>query len=305
MAGRLRFRHLQLVAALQASGSLRAAADQLHQTQPALSKALKEIEDIFGFPLFERSARGVRATEQGRVVIRGAAPLLAELAHLQDEAIEARGAAALLRVGATPFVALSLLPQVFNRLLQRVPPVHPRLTEESAPRLHRALLAGELDALVSTYSSEPIELEGGARLRYEKLYDVDIAVIAPKRHPLAGVRRATWGQLAVERWILPPRSASLRRMIEERFLREGIAPPAPVLESTNPFANVKFVAAGLGLGAAPVPAALEALRSGVVKRVRVSPPIPPVPVALVARSEDNPRVQLLREALRGQVRPRP
>ena len=219
MAGRLRFRHLQLVAALQASGSLRAAADQLHQTQPALSKALKEIEDIFGFPLFERSARGVRATEQGRVVIRGAAPLLAELAHLQDEAIEARGAAALLRVGATPFVALSLLPQVFNRLLQRVPPVHPRLTEESAPRLHRALLAGELDALVSTYSSEPIELEGGARLRYEKLYDVDIAVIAPKRHPLAGVRRATWGQLAVERWILPPRSASLRRMIEERFLR--------------------------------------------------------------------------------------
>ncbi len=54
LLGKLRFRHLQLLANVHARGSLHAAAEAMHLTQPSLSKALAEVEAAFGFPLFER-----------------------------------------------------------------------------------------------------------------------------------------------------------------------------------------------------------------------------------------------------------
>ena len=59
LVARLRFRHLRLITELQRDGSLRAAAQTLNLTQPAVSKALGEIESAFGFALFTRMARGV------------------------------------------------------------------------------------------------------------------------------------------------------------------------------------------------------------------------------------------------------
>ncbi|XXQ56132.1 LysR family transcriptional regulator [Xenophilus aerolatus] len=72
LLGRLRFRHLQLLVALDRGGSLRAAAAVLHLTQPALSKALGEVESAFGFKLFTRGARGLTPTPQGALVVQGA-----------------------------------------------------------------------------------------------------------------------------------------------------------------------------------------------------------------------------------------
>jgi len=297
MAGRLRFRHLELVQVLERTGSLRAAAGVLHQTESALSKALRETEAMLGCALFERTRRGLRPLPEGRIVVRGAALLMAELAHLQEEVLTARGRAdAVLRVGAPPFLAISVLPAVFERLLQREPPVHVRLTEERVPRLYEALLAGDLDALVTTILAEPPEAQG-AKLRYEKLFESEIVVIAPGKHALARQRAVPWAKLASEPWILPRRDTFVRRLADDMFLRAGNLAPRPVIESSNPLTNVKLVAAGLGLGVIPAPVAMEGESAGSVRRVHTSPAIPTVPVALVTRGDANPRAVLLREAL--------
>ena len=115
LASRLRFRHLQLLVALRDHGSLHAAAEALSLTQPSLSKMLKEIEVSFGRPLFERSARGVAPTPAGAVVLHGAALLLDELERLGREA-SAEPPAMLLRLGAPPFLALTVVPQLLLRL---------------------------------------------------------------------------------------------------------------------------------------------------------------------------------------------
>lgn len=65
LLSRLRFKHLQLLLALHQGGSLRAAASLMHLTQPALSKALGEIEAAFGVTLFLRNARVLEPTAQG------------------------------------------------------------------------------------------------------------------------------------------------------------------------------------------------------------------------------------------------
>ncbi len=298
---RLRFRHLELVRLLGAVGSLRAAALALHQTQSALSKSLKEAELLLGCTLFERTRRGLKPTPEGRVVARGAEVLFRELEHIREEALAARGSVdAILRIGVVPFLALGLLPGVLDRLLNRASGVHVRVMEGRVPRLYEALLAGDLDAILTTYSSEQASSDGGVRLLHEQLFEAEVWVIAPAGHPAARRPGRTWKDLARERWILPGEPSLIRRLVDDQFLRQGLAPIVPAIESVSPLTNVMLVASGLGLSAVPASALEQVERARAVRRVRLAPPIPTVPVALVTRrtGASNPRVVLLREALR-------
>ena len=90
----------------------------------------------------------------------------------------------------------------------------------------------------------------------------------------------------------------VRRMMEEVFRREGVVAPLPVIESTSPVTNVQLVAAGLGVSAVPGATLRAGHGAGLVKRVRVHPPIPPNPVALIYRAgPEDPRLTTLRHAL--------
>lgn len=297
LAARLRFRHLQLITELQRSGSLRAAAQPLNLTQPALSKALREIEAAFGFALFARTARGLKPTAQGEVVVRGAAMLLEELAHLRVEAVASESAEALLRIGAPPFVAQDYLPAVLARLAQRKPPVRTQLTEERVPSLLALLVAGKLDALVTSYPAHMHELTH-SNLKFENLFDTEFTLIAPASSPLARIRQVDWQRLANEPWVMPASTSMLRRLIDDSFIQAGIAPPSPVVESTSPVTTVRLVAAGLGVSAVPASTMRGELALGLIKVVRVMPAMASSTVALIYRaSVANPRVEILRQAL--------
>jgi DNA-binding transcriptional LysR family regulator len=299
LVSRLRFRHLRLLLEVQRGGSLRTAAQAMNLTQPALGKALSEIESAFGFALFTRTARGLTPTAQGEVALRGAAMLLKELAHLQREAAAGDRFAAHLRIGAPPFVAQAYLPQVLGRLVHRDTPVNVLLLEERVPVLMQALVAGEVDALVTTY---PLEMPAGGAspFAFEKLFEAQIHVVASVRHPLAKARKVSWAQLAAARWVLPARGAMARRVVEDCFLRAGEVPPVPVVESASPVTNLRLAAAGVGVTVAPdisVASSKEADLRHVV-RLKVDPPVPPGPVAPIYRSAvDHPRVAVVREAL--------
>jgi len=290
---RLRFRHLQLLVELKSAGTLRAAAGALNVTQPALSKALREVEGAFGFPLFVRGARGLTPTAQGAIAIRGAATMLEELAHVGAEA-STDPVRTVLRIGAPPFVAQGYLPAVLARLVGDE--VRVRLEEERVPLLLTSLFEGRLDALITSYPTEMPETP--VQLKYENLFDAQYTVIAPPGHPLVRARRVSWRQLGNEPWILPARISMLRRVLEEIFRHAGIVAPLPVIESLSPVTNMRMVAAGLGLCAVPAAILGEALATGQVHALRVHPAIPPGPVALICRAAPaNPRLALLRHAL--------
>lgn len=296
LLSRLRFRHLQLLLALHEGGSLRAAAGLMHLTQPALSKALGEIEAAFGAPLFIRTARGLEPTPQGETAIRGAAMLLNELAHLGHETAQ-QPAVTQLRIGAPPFVAQGYLPEVLSRLIAEHPHVRVQLQEERVPLLVECLLAGQLDALITSYPTELPEA-AGQPLRYEKLFDAAFTVIAPADHPAGHAHTCDWEYLARQRWVLPTRSSMLRRMMEEVFRRESVMSPTPVIESTSPFTNLQLVKAGLGISAVPSASLRAAPASLGVREVRAVPGISTGPVALIYRGAvANPRVALLRSTL--------
>ncbi len=296
LVSRLRFRHLSLLIELQRCGSLRAAAAVLNQTQPALSKALTEIESAFGLQLFTRSGRGLVPTPQGSLAIRGAVLLLQELAHVHAEAF-ADPATTLLRIGVPPFVAQGYLPAILKRLFEIDARVRVQLQEERVPRLLQSIREGRLDAVIATRTADAHETEG-LPLRHEKLFDADFEVIACVDHPLTRARKVDWQRLAAERWIMPAPSSMVHGMLQEIFWRQGVPPPQAVIESTSPVTNVLFAATGLGLAVVPGATLRAGHGGGRIKRVCVRPPIPSSPVSLISRNgPENPRLALLREAL--------
>jgi len=299
LVAKLRFRHLRLLKEVQATGSLRAASLALNLTQPAISKALTEVESAFGFALFVRTARGLTPTEQGKVVLRGATLLLEELRHLRSEAVTVDRYTARIRIGAPPFLAQTYLPGVIARLVKHELPVRVHLLEERVPALIGALQRGELDALVTTFPLQMLESDAEA-FEYVKLFEVQFAVVASPGHPLVRSRRVDWTRLSEEPWVMPTQGSMGRKLIEDCFTHAGVPVPLPVVEATSPITSVQFVAAGLGIGIIPDVALLHhsALRAGLVKQLRAVPEPPTSVVALIFRKGPlNPRVGLLKEAL--------
>lgn len=295
LVARLRFRHLQMLTALDETGSLRAAARQVHLTQPALSKAVNEIESAFGRPLFTRTARGLTATASGQLVIQGARLLLRQLAHVHEDVGISEQVKATLRIGATPFMVQSQLPRVLKKLTTGEASLRIHIMEDRAPRLMNALSDGELDAAITTYPKQQEHLQG---FRYDTIFEAGLTVIAAPSHPLAALRKVGWAALASQDWILPQPSSMMRHEIENSFRKASTLPPIPVIESTSPVSNVHLVAANIGISVVPAAIAQQALKTGLVKRLAVTPAIPRQPVALIYREAlQNPHVLRLRRAL--------
>lgn len=300
LVSRVRFRHLRMLIELQRSGTIRAAAQALHLTQPAISKTLSEVENAFGFTLFLRGARGLTLTPQGEVVLRGAVVLIAELDHLQNEARAAQPKRhETLRLGVTQVLALTLVPKVLARLLNGTPPVFVELTEDRVSPLFEALILGELDALLTSYGPAVLVTKGAEPLRYDKLRDEEFVLIARHNHPLASTSKVTWPQLVEEPWILPRAVSFVRQTVESSFIRAGVRPPKPVIVSDSPVTNVRLVAQGLGIALVPADATREVESAGIVARLRVHPPLQTVPIALIYRSSSagHPRILKLLDAV--------
>lgn len=227
--GRLKLRHLLLVTAVADHGTVVGASKSLHITQPVVTRALHELEDILGVPLFERGPRGVTPTVYGEGFLAHARAVLAQLrqAGLQiDELTNAD--AGRVTVGTHLAGSNLLLPSAIARLKAQ----HPRLTvvvREATPDILRtALQTGEVDLTVGRLLAHPPE-----GVRQERLYMEPICLVARHEHPVHAQQRPTLSDLAALPWIFPVEQTALRSELEEAFLIEGASLPEDRVECTS------------------------------------------------------------------------
>ena len=211
LAAHSRLRQLQLLVEIDDCGSIARAAERLHLSQPAATQALAELERLLDIKLFERHARGARATAAGRALLAAARGTLAELREAAESlAAIRRGAPGTLRLGAIPAATASLMPPLLAALAQSHPEVHLELLEDRGSRLLPLLTAGGLDAV---FCRRPPALPSG--FRFEALRDDAVVVAAGATHPLAGRRGLALADLAESRWVLPAAHTQLREIFEQ------------------------------------------------------------------------------------------
>src|SRR5689334_22003590 len=121
---KLRLRHLQLIAEVYDSRSILKASKRLHVTQPAVTKALQDIEATLNLPLFERTNRGLSPTPYGEIFARHSKTVLAELRHAAEELENFRtGHGGHVFVGTLLAASANLLPQAIALLKKERPGV--------------------------------------------------------------------------------------------------------------------------------------------------------------------------------------
>ncbi|MFC4374265.1 LysR substrate-binding domain-containing protein [Nocardia halotolerans] len=227
--GRLKLRHLVLVDALTRQGSVVGAAAALHVTQPVATRSLHDLETILGVSLYKRGARGITPTIFGEAFTTHARAVLAQLnqagRHVVELAEADRGTVA---VGTHLAGSNVLLPVAIARLKAERPSLTVIVREGTPEVLLVELEAGRVDLIVGRLTAATDE-----NVVRKTLYQESIELVTRSDHPLSDRVDLTLDDLRGFPWILPGTETSLRRELEEHFVRNAMALPDNRVEATS------------------------------------------------------------------------
>ncbi len=277
----LRVRQLRFLSLLASQGSLAATAEHLSMSPSAASMMLKEIEGLFGAKLFRRQGRGMAPTEAGRALLPRCQTVLGEVGAMGSTL---RGPdRPLLRIGAFPHTTTTVLPHIVKKLITGPPAWRLQIVDGSADHLLQWLLQGDIDLLLGRLPPQAAGMPAVEGLAQQVLYEGSLSVVAARSHPLAGRRSVSLSELLKWPWILPGTQSTTRVALVDAFLRRGLAPPVPVVESPSFFYNLSVVAHTELLTCCAHSAALQGGHATAVLPVSVGQE--PRPVAMVWRRE--------------------
>ena len=202
------------------------ATQRLHRTQPALTSAVRRLEEACGAPLFEKAGRGIRLTPAGRVLLKWAQRMRFDVEDAKREIGDiGRGLSGHIRIGIVPTAAQFLLPPAARQLMARAPAVTLRTVVGLIDTLKPMLRAGDLDLMVGTESPD----EPG--FASQRLAEDHIVVAASAKHEILR-RTPTLKDLTAYKWVLQPPGAPTRDWLDHTFDRKRLPRPQVQVESS-------------------------------------------------------------------------
>jgi DNA-binding transcriptional LysR family regulator len=260
-------------------GTFSAAARTLGYTQSAVSQQVAALEREVGARLVERLPRRVRLTDAGRVLVRRARTVLAELAAAEDELRAVTdGRAGRIRIAAfATAVSSPLLPAAVRRLRHDHPDVEVVLGLADLPAdALRQVQVGDVD--LALLVGRPGGLD---RCRVQHLFDDPMLVALPAGHPLAAEEGLDLAALAGEEWVVNGTAGCPdAELVRQACRTAGFTPRIALELAVDDYqATLGVVAAGLGIGLLPR-LALVPPRPDVVARPLQGAPIARAVVAV-------------------------
>ena len=249
--------HLRLFHAVAERRGFSRAAEALHISQPAVSKAVRELEGQVGTPLLERGPGGVRLTEAGAALAARATELFAVERAAEEELRALRGlAGGSLRVGASTTVATYYLPPLLAAFHASHPGVTLALTSANTQAVLELLARREIEvALVEG----PVDDPGFAVTPW---HVEPMLFVAAPTHRLARRRRAiAAAELSEEIFVVREPGSGTREVVERALAQAGIV-PRRTLEVGSTEAIKQVVAAGLGVAMVAEAAAADQIALG-------------------------------------------
>jgi DNA-binding transcriptional LysR family regulator len=229
---RVRLRDLHVLLTVVQWGSMAKAAQRLSVSQPAVSKAVADLEQTLGVRLLDRGPHGVEPTLYGSALVRRGLVVFDELRQAVGE-IEfmADPTAGEVRVGCNDSLAAALLPAAIGRLSEKYPGMMVHVTQMSRPIIFEIqhLRARTVELIIGRGIFQIPEDD----LETEVLFEEPLIVVAGAQSRWARRRKLDLAELAGEKWILYPRNEAPGVLVDDAFRARGLAPPCGSVATTS------------------------------------------------------------------------
>ena len=261
MALTLEVRHLQMVKAISDARSVARAADALHLSQPALSHALRNLEERLGVRLFER-ARRMTPTAAGADLARRAADILSAVGDAETRLrLHKSGVSHVVRIATCCYTCYHWLPAACQQLRSTLPSATVRIVGGATPHALEALLNGEIDLAIVHFKPQH------RRIAAEHLFTDEQVLITHLDHPLGRQRFVTPDDFRDQH--LFAHHAPEQTTFWATFLEPAGVRPLEATSLHTTEAVVESVKAGLGVAVVARWAVADQIQQGRVQAVRL------------------------------------
>jgi len=225
----LDLKHLRQLMEVADKGSIRAAAESLAITQPALSRSIRAMEEELGVKLVDRGPRGAELTPVGTRLLKYSRIIDANLALAEKELRGFRDSHSRIEqitFGMSWLTEALIAGPLIERVLRTRPGIRLATSVGDYESLAPKLMSGRLDFFIG-----PPPMEGQvAGITTQPLREFPAVAVARGEHPLTKRAEVTIGDLVGAQWILPAAGTVPRITYDNYFLRHGVAAPEAMFE---------------------------------------------------------------------------
>ena len=278
---------LKFIVALAKSRNFRKAAEVCFVSQPALSLAVKKLEDELGVLLFERSRNDVKMTAVGELVVEQATRVMEEAKRLKEIANQGNNQlAGPLKLGVIYSVGPYLLPEIIPILRKHAPEMSLIVEENLTSNLETQLRNGVIDVAIIAL---PFELSGVITM---PLYEEEFVVVVPITHEWANRKEIDATELADEKVLLLNSGHCFSNQVVQAC--PSLTRNGEILQGNSLDTVRNMVASNLGITVLPASATISRYQNPLVKAIPFKKPAPKRQIALAWRKSYG-RVQAVDE----------
>jgi LysR family pca operon transcriptional activator len=267
---RLKLRELRVLLAAVEAGSMAKAAKQLAISQPAVSRAIDDMEGTLGVPLFDRTARGIEPTQYGRALLRRGIAVFDELEQgVQEIAYLSNPDCGELRIGSSPSLSEGIVAAVIHRMTRKHPRAVFHVVPGGALAIREALRERRIELGVARLPGVAVEDDVASEILFEE----PLVVVAGKDNPWARRRGIELAELVNEPWTWSAPGTMFDTLVVDAFRASGLEPPRATVYAEAINMRTRLAATGPFLAVIPASVLKFHARQGPIKKLPVELPM--------------------------------
>jgi len=238
---RLKLRDVRVLLSVVQAGSMHKAAERLATSQPAVSRAIADLEHALGVRLLDRTPSGVVPTQYGHALIKRGLAVFDELRQgVKDIEFLTDPTSGELRIGCSEYAAGGPVLAVIDRLTRK----HPRMVFEVVTGPVLALYRDLTERRIELVITRTVGFADQDNMVVENLFDDDIVAVAGKQNPWTRRRRIDLAELVNQPWTLPAHDTGIGAFAIEAFRARGLEPPRATVVTYSVHMQDKLLATG-------------------------------------------------------------
>ncbi|MCC5959060.1 MAG: LysR family transcriptional regulator [Rhodobacteraceae bacterium] len=274
------FSQLQALIAMSEAQNFTLAAHNMGLAQPTIHRAVTQVEQAAGRPLFERTSFGMVATRPCRRLAQSARLAFAEFDQAQADIAEFDGRdVGHTVIGALPLSRSVVLPEAIARFRMQRPGHRIKIFDGPYGEMLGGLRRGDIDVIIGALR-DPLPIEDVVQ---EELFSDQLAFLCGPAHPLAGVDAPPLAELARYGWVVPRAGVPARAQFDALFCDNGLSAPDSIVECGSILLMRELLNRSALLGCISAQQAEAEVSRGLLARLRTRIVVPGRAIGLTYR----------------------